>query len=185
MNHSIDDLGEEALRLGATHAVRIDARSIDYSQDFRRLCEENKCGQYGTNWMCPPAVGTFEELQRKVKCYSDGLLFQTVHQLSNSLDWKGMKEAFRVHDAVLRRIIDHMSTCYDAKEILALGAGPCTTCDKCSAPDGEPCRFPNLAVASCESYGIDVARLVGHYGIPYHHGKNTVSYVGCILFTPP
>jgi hypothetical protein len=46
-----------------------------------------------------------------------------------------------------------------------------------------PCRFPDKAVASVESHGIDVTALVTSCGIPYNRGPNTVSYVGLFLFS--
>jgi predicted metal-binding protein len=173
---------DEVLELGATHAALIDAASIEYSAEFRLLCEQNKCGSYGTNWMCPPAVGPFEELRAQATGYTKGLLFQTVHPLSSSFDWQGVKKAFKKHDEVLRRIMRHLEERYGASAMLPLGAGPCTTCEECAAVKKEPCRLPEKAVASCEAYGIDVAALVGKHNIPYHHGKNTISLVGCILF---
>jgi hypothetical protein len=33
-----------------------------------------------------------------------------------------------------------------------------------------------------EAYGIDVMALEKSAGIPYYNGKNTISYVGLILF---
>ncbi|HEY3424048.1 MAG TPA: DUF2284 domain-containing protein, partial [Negativicutes bacterium] len=53
---------------------------------------------------------------------------------------------------------------------------------KCAYQDNEECRFPDKAFASVESYGIDVINLEKACGIPYYNGKNTVSYVGLILF---
>jgi predicted metal-binding protein len=182
MSKSLTTLANEVLQLGATNASLIDTSLIEYSAEFRLLCEQNKCGYYGTNWMCPPAVGPFEDLKARASRYKQGLLFQTVHPLSHSLDWRGIKKAFRVHDDVLRRIMMHIGDSYGVNDMLPLGAGPCTSCEECSAVNEEPCRLPEKAVASCEAYGMDVAALVGKYGIPYHHGKNTVSFVGCILF---
>ena len=176
-------LVEEAKNLRATHAAIVDAAVIKYSPEFRRYCEQNKCGQYGTNFMCPPLVGSFDELRKQAVQYEKCLVFQTVHPISHSLDWKGMKKAFSVHDDVLRRIIGHIVDEYGIGDSLSLGAGPCTTCSRCAAVDGEPCRFPDRAVASLEAYGIDVGELVKSCAIPYYNGKNTVSYVGCILFT--
>ena len=173
---------EEVKKLQADHAAIIDASVIEYSSEFRHYCEQNRCGQYGTNWMCPPLVGSFDELRKKAARYEKCLVFQTVHPISHSLDWKGMKKAFSVHDDVLRRIVGHMSARYGAEELLFLGAGPCTTCGKCAAVDGEVCRYPDRAVASLEAYGIDVGQLTKSCSIPYHNGKNTVSYVGCVLF---
>jgi predicted metal-binding protein len=69
-------------------------------------------------------------------------------------------------------------------EKLALSAGACSICETCTYPDGEPCRLPEKAMASLESYGIDVAQLIASSGLSYNNGPNTVSYVGVILFGP-
>jgi predicted metal-binding protein len=180
---SLKQLAHEALQSGAAHASVIDASSIKYAVEFRLLCEENKCGFYDRNWMCPPAVGPFEELKGQASRYKQCLLFQTVHPLSCSFDWQGVKKAFKKHDEVLRRIIRHLKERYGVDAMLPLGAGPCTSCEECAAVKQEPCCSPEKAVASCEAYGIDVEALVGQYNIPYHHGENTCSLVGCILFT--
>ncbi|HVN95120.1 MAG TPA: DUF2284 domain-containing protein [Syntrophorhabdaceae bacterium] len=184
MSISPDRLIDQARQCGAVRAALFDTSTLSYSREFRRLCEQNKCGHYGKNWMCPPAVGAFEELKAKAARYTCGLVFQTVHTLSHSLDRKGMRAAFVEHDRVLSRIKRLFTATYAMKDVLALGAGPCTQCPTCSAVNGSPCPYPDRAYASVESYGIDVAELVRRCEIPYHNGKNTVSYVGCILFMP-
>ena len=182
MGSSRNNLDCEALKLGATRASIIDVSSIPFSFEFRRLCEENKCGHYGKNWMCPPAVGSFEELQAKAAAYTRGLLFQTVHSVADSFDQKGIQKAFSRHTNTLKKIIVTMEIKCGLRDILALGAGPCTYCEKCTLLQKKPCRLPDRAVASMESYGIDVAGLVKRCGIPYSNEKNTISLVGCILF---
>ena len=66
--------------------------------------------------------------------------------------------------------------------MLPLNAGCCRICGRCAYLDGEPCRKPDEAVASVEAYGIDVMQMEKDVGIPYYNGKNTISYVGLILF---
>ena len=56
----------------------------------------------------------------------------------------------------------------------------CTYCGRCAFLDGQECRFPEEAVPSVESYGIDVMALEKS-GMPYYNGKNTVSCVSLIL----
>nr|WP_282433549.1 DUF2284 domain-containing protein [Desulfosporosinus metallidurans] len=65
---------------------------------------------------------------------------------------------------------------------MPLNVGPCTFCSRCTFLDNEPCRFPEKALSSVEASGIDVMALEKSSGIPYYNGKNTVSYVGLILF---
>ncbi len=179
MNRLID----EVLGMNVAHAAVAETSVIRFSPEFRLLCEQNKCGSYNTNWMCPPLVGDFDDLKARAGQYKKCLVFQTVHNVGHSLDWAGMRKAFEVHDEALRRIVRHFTDTYGIMDLIYLGAGPCTYCRPCAATDKEECRFPDKAVASLESYGIDVGDLVKTCGIPYHHGKNTVSYVGCVLFT--
>lgn len=182
MKTPIHDLASEVKALNVTNASMIDASAIEYSKAFRQLCAQNKCGSYDKNWMCPPAVGAFDDLVEKASKYKWGLVFQTVHKLSKSFDFEGMKGAARLHEQVARRIQSHIIDRTGTNDVLPLGVGPCKACKTCTYVDGETCRFPDKAMASVESYGINAGNLLKACGIPYHNGKNTVSYVGCILF---
>ena len=182
MKKPYHNLVEEVKALDVTNASMIDTSVIHYSEEFRQLCAQNKCGHYDKNWMCPPAVGTFEDLKEKASSYKRGFVFQTVHKLSKRFDFEGMKNAARVHEDIARQVQHHMIATTGIKDVLPLGVGPCKVCKDCNYVDGEACLFPDKAMASLESYGIDVGNLLKGCGIPYHNGKNTVSYVGCILF---
>jgi len=177
-----DVLIDDILRFNVACAAMIDPTKIRYSEEFRRLCEQNKCGHYGKNWMCPPAVGPYEDLKAKANRYKGGLVFQTVHQLSHSRDRKALREAFKAHDESLNKIIKHLRDRYSIEEILPLGAGPCTYCEECAFHNGEECRFPDRAVASLESHGIDVGALMNLCGMPYKFEKHSVTLVGAVLF---
>jgi predicted metal-binding protein len=95
---------------------------------------------------------------------------------------KGMLEGAQSHEQVFRDLLARIKGKYRFKEVLALNAGCCRICERCAYLDGEPCRNPDQAVSSVEAYGIDVIGLEKSAGIPYYNGKNTVSYVGLILF---
>lgn len=182
METVLSDLVKDAIVLKATHASITEVAEITFNEDFRKLCEQNSCGSYNKNWMCPPAVGPFNDLKEKALEFKQGLLFQTVHPIASSLDWKGMLEGGLNHTKIFRKILDSMENNYTFKEILPLNAGPCTYCAKCAYLAGEKCKFPDKAVSSVEARGIDVMALVKASGIPYNNGKNTVSYVALILF---
>ncbi|MDR0628659.1 MAG: DUF2284 domain-containing protein [Treponema sp.] len=34
---------------------------------MRDVCAVNKCMAYGTNWSCPPACGTLEECEARIR----------------------------------------------------------------------------------------------------------------------
>jgi len=178
----MDDLVKDALESKATRAAIVDAAEIRFHEEFRKACERNACGQYNTNWMGPPAIGPIGQLAGMVRKYKQGLLFQTVHPVSGSFDLKGMLEGKKIHEQVFRDLLKKIKNKYDFEDLLPLNAGCCQICPKCAYLDDEPCRHPDEAVSSLEAYGIDVVALEKSVGMPYHNGKNTVSYVGLILF---
>ncbi|MCX6223164.1 MAG: DUF2284 domain-containing protein [Bacteroidia bacterium] len=170
-----------ALQHGATRSAIINVSDIKFSESFRDLCEMNSCGKYKTNWMCPPAMGPYEELKNQVLAFDKGLVIQTVYQLEDSFDFEGMMNAVNIHDEVFRRIYREVRRIRPDCPILPLNAGVCRFCESCTYPDKD-CLYPDEALASVEAYGIDVTALVTACGIPYNNGVASVSYVGMILF---
>lgn len=177
---SIPDLVTVALNHGATRAAIIAVPDIQFSASFRDLCEMNSCGKFNTNWMCPPAVGTFEELKNQVLEFENGLVIQTVYQLEDSFDFEGMMKAVEIHERVFRDVLNQVKSENPAVRILPLNAGVCMFCENCTYPERD-CLYPDHALASIEAYGIDVTALVTSCGIPYNNGQASVSYVGMIL----
>jgi predicted metal-binding protein len=177
-----EELINAAINSGAQYAAIIETKDISFHPESRKACERNACGRYNTNWMGPPAIGPFNDLIEKVKKYRQGLLFQTVHQVKSSFDMKGMTEGVEKHEAVFRDLLARITTNYRFKEILPLNAGCCRICKRCAYLDGQPCRNPDKAVSSIEAYCIDVAVMLKKAEIPYYTGKNSISFVGLILF---
>lgn len=184
MNTDFNDLISLVKSLGATHAAIADVETITFNEDFRKQCEQNTCGSYNKNWMCPPAVDSITESKKRILEFKQGLLFQTVYQLESSFDWEGMMAGGVTHTQVFRNIIHDLKNRYVLNDLLPLNFGPCTYCTKCTFLDGQECRFPEQAVSSVEANGIDVLALEKICGIPYYNGKDTVSYVSLILFKP-
>ncbi|MHC4636942.1 MAG: DUF2284 domain-containing protein [Planctomycetota bacterium] len=180
--NNLNQVVDKAKESGAAAAAILNTSDIKFSQEFRKACQQNSCGKYGTNWMCPPAVGPFEELKAKVLKLSQGVVFQTVYKLEDSFDFDGMMQAIKVHDEIFRNMLNYIQSDSGYKDVFALNAGECRVCEKCAYLDGDVCRLPEKAVASLEAYGIDVTALVTACGIPYNNGPNTVSFVGLFLF---
>ncbi len=176
-----DSLVADALRFNASRAGIVEVQDIHFSQGFRELCQMNSCGKFGTNWMCPPAIGDFDELKNRVLKFKKGLVVQTVYQLDDSFDFEGMMKAAAIHESVFRNILTHVRGNRLLDPILPLNAGVCKYCETCTYP-GSDCLHPDQALASIEAYGIDVTALVTACGIPYNNGPGSVSYVGMILF---
>ena len=180
--NDLNRLADKAKQSGAAAAGVVKTSDIQFSEEFRTLCEQNSCGKYDTNWMCPPGVGPFDELKAKVLKLSEGVVFQTVYKLEDSFDFEGMTQAGKVHDEIFIKILNFIRSDDGCKEVFPLNVGECKICEKCTYPDGDKCRLPEKAVASLESYGIDVNALLTGCGIAYNNGPNTVSFVGLFLF---
>jgi predicted metal-binding protein len=171
-----------ALESDATAAAILETSAIKFYEEVRKACEKNVCRKYDTNWMGPPAIGAIRELSSRVRSYRHGLLFQTVHQLASSFDFKGMMAAAGIQAAVCKNLLQNMRDAYPTEDFLALNAGCCSVCEKCAYLEKQPCRHPDQAVSSVEAYGMIVVELQKSAGLPYNNGKNTVTYVGMILF---
>lgn len=176
-----DRLTELALSLGAFRASVIPVEDIETDASFRDLCAANVCGNYSRNWMCPPDAGDIHDLMAALRSYSYALVYQTVSELEDSYDFEGMMDAGVAHNRLmveLRRGIDALAL----PRVLHLGAGGCRMCEVCAKRTGEACRHPDLAVASLETYGVNVSKLAPAAGMKYINGKDTVTYFGAVLF---
>lgn len=181
-NNINSELLQMSLDLGADRIAFVNPGDINFSIDFKEMCAMNSCGKYGTNWMCPPAIGTIEDGIEKIKQFSNGMIIQTVSQLEDSFDFEGMQDASLRHDKVFRDVIDAFKTHFPGLTILPLGVGGCTLCKKCTYTENLPCVQPEKALSSVEAYGIDVNNLLTGAGLKYNNGVATVSYVGLVLF---
>ena len=176
-----DRLADLAVSLGAFRASVIPVADIETDASFRDMCAANVCGNYGRNWMCPPDAGEIHDLMAALKTYSYALVYQTVSELEDSYDFEGMMDAGVAHNRLMvemRRGIEGLNL----SRVLHLGAGGCRMCEVCAKRTGEPCRHPDLAVASLETYGVNVSKLAPAAGMKYINGKDTVTYFGAVLF---
>ena len=181
-NNLFDLLVSKTLSNGATKAGVIDAREIKTDVRFRDMCASNACGMYGKCYMCPPDVGEIAALMASLRDYDYALVYQTVSELEDSFDFEGMVDAKNA----LRKLSQALRAEFPKEgisRVLHLGAGGCGVCKACAKKTGEPCRYPELAMASLEAYGINVYELAKSAGMKYVNGQNTVTYFGAVLFS--
>jgi len=65
---------------------------------------------------------------------------------------------------------------------MVMAAGPCTVCEKCSALDDEPCRFPEETAYSMEGSGIDVVRMSMNAKMTYNAGLGKAAFFCLALY---
>lgn len=181
-NPNFEPITAETQRLGAFRAAVIRVQDIRLDPVFRRMCEDNVCGNFGKCWMCPPDAGEIGDLMDAFRRYDYALVYQSVGQLEDSYDFEGMMSAAEEHSRLIQRVRKAFPQ-GDFAKILHLGAGGCHVCPVCAKRENLPCRNPDLAISSLETYGVDVSALATACGMRYTNGQNTVTYFGAMLFT--
>ena len=176
------ELSELAVAMGAFRASVIDGRDIVTDRAFRAMCESNACGMYGRCYVCPPDCGDIDKLMEQIPKFDHALVYQTVTVLEDSYDFEGMIEARKRTYPIsqdLRRLFREKGI----TKVLHLGAGGCGVCEVCAKRTDEPCRHPDLAMHSLESYGVNVSSLAKSADMKYINGQDTVTYFGAVLFS--
>lgn len=175
---TFDELSALAAGAGFTAWAKLDGTTIALKPEVREMCAANACGQYGRRWSCPPGCGTLAECEELLRRFPGGILVQTCGDIEDGFDFEAMLEIEQAHKA-------HFSEMQDALlergiKVLALGAGCCTICPKCTYPEA-PCRFPEKAVASMEAFGMLVLEVCRANGLPYYYGADKMAYTSCFL----
>ena len=171
----------QVTQLGALNAAVVPVSDVRFDPVFRDMCSSNACGKYGRCWTCPPDIGPIDQLIAQAKSFSHILVYQTVGILEDSFDFEGMQEAGNKHNGLAQKVLQ-WSKAQPFARSLPLGAGGCRVCPVCARETNEPCRHPELAMSSLESYGIAVSELAKTCGMKYINGTDTVTYFGCLFF---
>ena len=169
---------DRALEIGFSTAVSLDPALLAARADVRDMCAENRCKAYNKNWTCPPACGTIEECEARMRGYQNGILLQTVGHMEKAIDSKAYKATGEKHIKMFHQLVEEIRKEYP--ESLCLGAGGCIICKECAYP--EPCRFPEKATSSMEGYGLFVTQVCRDCDVPYYYGEKTITYTACILY---
>lgn len=173
-------LSKKIEEIGFDNVKEIPVSEIFFEPSLIKFCEMNQCGNYGKNYTCPPHIGETDELIKKAKSYENILVFQKIYALEDSFDIEGMNEG----NQNFRELVEQTNTTCkkNIEDYLLLGAGGCKACETCGVVDGVPCRFPERAFASLESYSIYVSALATACDMKYINGQNTVTYFGGVLY---
>lgn len=175
------NLLELAQQLGINTCMEFDLGLLVPEWRVRELCRENKCGNYGNNYMCPPHIGALNEVKTKLKKFHKGVLFQ----YSQPVDVKNdIQSVTRIkvdfHNKILQ-LEDYMKK-DRVKNVWSLIGGSCTLCEVCKARTASPCSYPDKARTSLESLGIDVVALLDGFGLDSAFHPDLITWTGCILY---
>ena len=174
-----DDLKRLAQECGFDHVGELNVSSLEFLPQVREMCAEDRCHSYNKYWTCPPACGELEQIERRCKAYTQGILFQTTGQLEDEFDAEGIEKTEKRHQRNFYKFVNQaLKVCPSA---LAMGVGACRLCKECTWPHS-PCRHPELAFPSMEACGLFVSRVCEMFKMKYYYGRNTITFTSCMLF---
>lgn len=177
---SDDEIIRLAYEQGFYAAAIIDMEDVVTDRIIRSYCEHNQCGRYGTNYACPPACGTPEEMERKLRSYKRALVLQTKWPTDDYKNRKMSEKIMREHNLSMLRMLQKLNaTGYNG---LITGIGSCTLCEKCALLSNEPCRFPKYCISCTSAYCILVEKLAKKCGMEYSFDDGSISLFSLYAF---
>ena len=69
----------------------LDTKDITIQERVRTICQE-ECERYDSTWACPPAVGTLQECEKKIKSYPQAVFFFLLGLLVHSFIYDRVRE---------------------------------------------------------------------------------------------
>ena len=171
---------EFASQLGIETCLEFSTEMLVPEERIRAFCRENKCGSFHNNYMCPPYVGSLEDITIKLKKFQRGVLLQYTKFLDVKGDSEGVRQTkIDFHNKILR--IEELLRVGGIVEVWGMIGGNCGLCDTCEAKMGEPCVYPDKARMSLEAIGVDVLGLLDRFGLDSEFHADKITWTGCIL----
>lgn len=167
----------KATELGFSKAVFLSDLSVECKPELRAYCNPQQCPNHGQNWVCPPGCGTLDECQKKARKFHEGILLQSITELTPPVKQETYRELNRAHNFRFKEFIKLIKP--EFTKILPLTSGGCVFCEECSYPT--PCIKPDVKMESLSSFGIDVGNLCGIAGLSFSFSDVIVYFTALLL----
>jgi predicted metal-binding protein len=172
---------EQAGRLGFDLCLEFNSSLLVPEERIRAYCIENRCGCYNAHHMCPPRVGSLDEVAVRLQGFPQGVLLRYARPVDVANDWEGVIRAkLEFHRLILR--LERRLRRRGMTHLWGLIGGNCELCQICAATEEKPCRHPEKARTSLEAMGVDVIALLGRVGLDGQFHPDRITWTGCILF---
>lgn len=178
MDMTFEQFHEAVAHIPFHQIAEVEKEQLVFSDEVRKMCESNSCGQYGRTWMCPPGVGEVAAWKERMLGYAHAFLFSYVGELEDSFDFESMIRIKDEFGQIIRQIKGLLAEA--GAQFLIFGAGGCQLCEECAYPDA-PCRRPEEATPSVEACGLFIAEMAKPCGFNYINGPNTVTHFGLVM----
>ena len=150
-------------------------------QRIRDLCLENKCGNYDRHLMCPPRIGSIEDIGARLHSFRRGLLLQYSRALDVSRDSEGLRRSkVYFHTGILQ--LEELLRRQGLRRVWGLIGGPCELCDVCLQQPDRPCPYPDKARICFTAIAVDILTFLNRLGLDNAFHAHKITWTGSILF---
>ncbi len=157
----------------------ISTNQVPINKEFRLYCEENRCGQYDSNYSCPPLCGSVEYMLQKVLSGTRALVIKSEYPIESYEDYSGIKAGKQAHNSAMLRLNQKLGE----SDItgLCIGGSCCNLCSPCKLTLSKPCPHPELRFSCMSAYCIDVAQLASICELPFEWDSTRLYIYGMIV----
>lgn len=162
LENDLHKLIDKALALGASGAKTVKVAKIKTGAWTRWKCQFG-CPNYGKTLCCPPFVPGYEETQKFLREFSQGIIVQYTFSLENvdSTDFAAADLSMSNGLLDILLTLEREAFLQNHYKAFTLKAGRCRLCDQCNLTK---CVHPTKARPSLEACGIDVMALANDNG---------------------
>lgn len=157
----------------------VNTKDLEVRERARIICEV-ECERFGSTWACPPAVGSLEECECRIKGFEQAVFFSSVAEVSDIFNMEEMLSTRRAHEDLTSEVAAFLGE--EGYETFTLSTESCDICERCAYLDGEPCRHPERMHPCLESHGVVAAEIVERENMEYSLGGNTILWFSMVLF---
>lgn len=167
-----------AARLGWERAAALPVERVYFHPEYYRYCEENLCGNFGTNWACPRAPGGAEHWNAQKPRYGEAVLVQSFGHFGKGLSAAGYEPLREKHHWAFLELVEAVRA--EGARVQGFSADTCLVCERCTCP-GAPCRHPHKCFPSVAGVGLNGEKLCALAGLPYGNFEEEVTFLGLLL----
>ena len=143
----------------------------------RKLCEQNVCKCYGTNWACPPGVGNLGDCMTQIRMYKHAAVIYHRSEV-NMKDQDGLKRLSGILQNLLRDFRNLLKE--NGYPTMCLADGGCNYCGACAYP--KECKFPDQRVGSISAYGIMLMEYLEDNSIEFRFEDGYATFYGLVFY---
>ena len=113
----------------------LDTSDLSVETRVRQICRQ-ECERYGSTWACPPAVGTLEACEKRIRSYGKAVFFSSVAEVSDLMNMQEMLSTRDAHEELTTEVVGFLKE--QGFDTFTLSTESCDICETCAYTQGEP-----------------------------------------------